>query len=225
MEIRCLFRILLRYWWLLVIPVGIAAVLAVPDLLNRTATSGGYSASLSYTAFQNPEALPRPAGDFQDLWLSSELAVDALTDWVRGSSFRDELVLEAANAGYAIDPAQLAIAADNERAVGQLFLSYPEENTLNAALDAAQIVLQTRTAEFFPQLGGSDADVRFLNVSPAAAAPPSLPNRFSPLLRVGIGLLAGLGLIFLAHYLDARIRRRSEVEAAGLAVLATIPGQ
>jgi capsular polysaccharide biosynthesis protein len=50
-----------------------------------------------------------------------------------------------------------------------------------------------------------------------------LTNRFAPLIRVGLGLLAGLGLAFLAHYLDPTLRRRDEVETLGLSVLASLP--
>lgn len=197
----------------------IAAIFAAPDFLNRTAVSGGYSAQISYTAFQNMEAIPRETGDYQDLWLSSELVVNAFTDWVRSSSFKAEIINVL---GDSIHSEQLSIQADNARSVGQIFLSYPDSAALNTIIEAAIRVLETTSADYFPQLGGAPAAVRVLNFNAAGASAPSLPNRFAPFLKVGLGLLAGLGLAALAYYLDPFVRRRSELEELGLPVLATL---
>jgi len=42
-------------------------------------------------------------------------------------------------------------------------------------------------------------------------------------LRLGLGLLAGIGLAFLAEYLDPTLRQREQVEALGLPIIASIP--
>ncbi|MBW4438718.1 MAG: hypothetical protein KME04_16375 [Pleurocapsa minor GSE-CHR-MK-17-07R] len=223
MELFEIARALLRRWWLIAIPLAAGLVVAAPDVLNRTATAGGYSANINYTAFQDPEAIPRADGDYQDLWLSSELLVNALTDWVRGSVFRDEVTQALAEQGVTIEPGALGIAADNERSVGQIFLSYPDADGLGAIMDAATAVLGAMNADYFPQLGDVDASVRVLHRTGPDAAPPSLPNRFAPLIKVAIGLGAGIALAALAHYLDPMVRRREDVEAAGLTVLASVP--
>lgn len=219
MELRSILNIFLSRWWLVLIPTIIAAIFAAPDFLNRTAVSGGYSAQISYTAFQDMDAIPRETGDYQDLWLSSELVVNAFTDWVRSSSFKAEIV-ETTN--ETVDVNALGIQADNERSVGQLFLSYPDAAALNIALEAAINVLETTNADYFPQLGGVPASVRVLNFSEPAASAPSLPNRFAPFLKIGLGFMAGLGLATLAYYLDPFVRRRSEIEQLGLPVLASL---
>lgn len=223
MELLEIMRALLRRWWLIAIPLAAGLVIAAPDVLNRTATTGGYSANINYTAFQDPEAIPRTDGDYQDLWLSSELLVNALTDWVRGSVFRDDVTRVLTAQGITIEPGALGIAADNERSVGQIFLSYPDTDGLRAIMDAATEVLSAMNADYFPQLGAVDASVRVLHRTGPDAAPPSLPNRFAPLIKVAIGLGAGIALAALAHYLDPMVRRREEVEAAGLTVLASVP--
>ena len=219
MELRTILSIFLGRWWLVLIPAIIAAVFAAPDIFNRTAVSGGYAAQISYTAFQDMDAIPRETGDYQDLWLSSELVVNAFTDWVRSSSFKTEI---AEAAGDAVDINALGIQADNERSVGQIFLSHPDAAALNTAVEAAIITLETASADYFPQLGGVPASVRVLNHSEASASAPSLPNRFAPFLKIGLGLLAGLGLAALAYYLDPFVRRRSEIEQMGLPVLSTL---
>ena len=67
MELRTILNIFWARWWLVLIPTVIAAVFAAPDFLNRTAVSSGYSAQISYTAFQDIDAIPRETGDYQEL--------------------------------------------------------------------------------------------------------------------------------------------------------------
>ncbi len=219
MELRSILNIFVSRWWLILIPTVIAAIFAAPDFLNRTAVSGGYAAQISYTAFQDMEAIPRETGDYQDLWLSSELVVNAFTDWVRSTSFKAEV---SAITDNMIDVSMLGIQADNERSIGQIFLSYPDAEVLNTAVEAAVQVLETTNADYFPQLGGMPASIRILNINEAAASAPSLPNRFAPFIKIGLGFLAGLGLAALAYYLDPFVRRRSEIEQLGLPVLVTL---
>lgn len=227
MELVQILRILRRWWWLVLIPVAITVVLALPGLLNRGATSGtasgavsgGFSQTISYTAMQQLDAIPRADGDYQDIWLSSELTVNAFTDWVRSGSFKAEIAELVPD----LNPDALGIAADNAHSVGQIYLSYPTSDGLDAIGSAAVQVLETRSQPYFPQLGGKPADVSVLSKSGIVAAPPPLTDRFGALIKIGLGLIAGLGLAFLAHYLDPVLRRREDVESLGLPVVGAIP--
>ncbi len=224
MELMLILRVLMRRWWLVLIPVAIVAVVVIPDFLNNRGTAGGgFSTTIRYSAAQVLEAIPGRDGDFQDVWLASELAVNALTDWVRTTTFVDEIVKQAATQNVEVNPAALAIAADNKRSVGQLTISYPDSAGLQTIINAALDVLKTRAQDYFPQLGGQPAQVTVLDVPVINAAPPPLTNRFAPLIRLAVGLFAGVGLAFLAEYLDPTVRRREQVEALGLPVIATLP--
>jgi capsular polysaccharide biosynthesis protein len=223
MELMLIIRVLLRRWWLVLLPVVVAAVFVVPDFLrNRSAVSGGFTTVVRYTASQvldNPDR----KGDYQDIWLASELAVNALTDWVKTNSFAAEVAQKAADQGLKIDPDALAITSDNERSVGQVFITWNDEAQLKVIAQAAIGVLETRTQAYFPQLGDQPAQVRMLDAPQIAPAPPPIVDRFAPFIRIGLALLAGMGLAFLAEYLDPTLRRREEVEALGLTIVATIP--
>jgi protein tyrosine kinase modulator len=224
MELTRILRILLRYWYLVLIPVLITGALAAPALLRRGESAGGFATTIRYSAAQDMTAVPRQTGDNQDVWLGSELTVNALTDWVRSGSFRQEVLTRATALGLPVtDLSALGIAADNERSLGQLILSWPDATQLATIAQAAVDVLQTRTALYFPQLGGAPASVSILEAPAISPAPPPLTDRYGPLLRVGLGLLAGIGLAFLAHYFDPMLRRREDVEALGLPVVGTIP--
>lgn len=218
-------RVLLRRWWLVLIPVVVAAVFVVPDYLkNRSAASGGFTTTIHYTAAQVLD-VPGRDGDYQDIWLASELTVNALTDWVRTSTFTSEVAQKAAEHGLTFDPGALGVAADNERSVGQLTLGWSDQEQLKIIAQSAIEVLQSRTQVYFPQLGDQNAQVRVLDTPNIAPAPPPIVDRFAPVIRMGLALLAGIGLAFLVEYLDPTLRRRDELEALGLPVVATIPKQ
>ena len=72
-------------------------------------------------------------------------------------------------------------------------------------------------------MGSQPAAVTILGEPVVVSAPPPLTDRFGPVIRVGLGLLAGIGLAFLAHYLDPAVRRREDVEALGVPVIGTLP--
>jgi capsular polysaccharide biosynthesis protein len=224
MELMLILGVLRRRWWLVVVPVVIVAVIVGLDLLrNRQAITGSYSVSLRYSAAQVLEAIPNRDGDYQDVWLASELTVNALTDWVRTSTFVDEIKRQTASKGVEINPAALNIAADNKRSVGKLDMLYPDEAGLKAIVEAAVEVLKNRSAAYFPQLGGQSARITILDVPAIAAAPPPITNRLGPVIRLVLGLIAGLGLAFLAEYLDPTVRRREQVEALGLPLIGSVP--
>jgi capsular polysaccharide biosynthesis protein len=226
MDLMLFIRVLLRRWWLVLIPIAITGALALQAYLTPTpASAGGYNTTFRYSAAQNLEAIPRSEGDYQDIWLSSELVVNALTDWITSSSFADEAAALLNQRGTQITAAALVgrFAADNERSVGVVSISWANADELAQIADAAIEVLSNRNAVYFAQLGGTPATVTLLDAPSVNAAPPPLVDRFGPLLRVGIGALAGVGLAILAHVLDPLLRRRDEVEALGLSVISSIP--
>jgi capsular polysaccharide biosynthesis protein len=224
MELMLVLRVLLRRWWLALIPVIIVAAITIPDFLrDRGAAAGGFTTTIRYSAAQVLEAIPGRDGDFQDVWLASELAVNAMTDWVRTSSFVSEIVRESAAKNVEVNPAALSIAADNKRSIGQLTVSYPDDTALQTIINVAIDVLKTRAQNYFPQLGGQPAQVTVLDVPVISAAPPPITNRLAPVFKIIVGLVAGVGLAFLAEYLDPTLRRREQVEALGLPVIATLP--
>lgn len=221
MELRGFADTLRRWWWLAAIPVLAAGVAAIPALPAATADGAGYSAVLHFTAaWQSGDAPPAESG-LEDVWLASELAVHALGAWLRTESFRREI--SAAPAVEAADLTALAIASDNHRSIGQLFLNHPDAQALTRIAAAAAEVLQTRSREYFPQFGEGRAAVSLLDAPSIAPAPAPLGQRLAPFLRVALGLAAGLLLVMLAHALDPALRTRGQVEELGLPLLAALP--
>jgi capsular polysaccharide biosynthesis protein len=225
MELRSLWKVVRRRWWLIALPA--LAALAYTAYGVVTAPGGSsFGTSVSFTAAAPPEGdeASYEDGDYYP-WLSSEYVVNALTDWVRTSTFAEEVSAELANQGIDIPPGALrpTIAADNERSVMVLYLNWGDPEQLTAIAEAATVVLQTRSVAYFPQFGEGNVEVVPLDSPAIGPVPPSLSSRLEPLVRVGLGLAAGVALAFLIEYLDPTLHERAEVESLGLPVLAEIP--
>ncbi len=224
MELAQFFRVLLRRWWLVLIPVIVTTALVLPSLLREgLPANSGYSTMFRYSAAQPPRTPISYEDQSYFPWLSAELTVDALTAWVQSSSYAEEIARQAATQGIHMDPTQFRVAADNIQAVGQVFLYWPDEAQLRMIAEAATNVLQTRTQDYFPQLDGEPLQVTILDTPQIAAMPVPILNRLAPFVRIGLGLLVGIGLAFLVEYLDPTVHGRGEVEALGLKVIAAIP--
>lgn len=214
-------RMLGRRWWLILLPTLIVAIFAVPDFIRNEQTgSVGFTTSFRYSAAQAQSNLPNRDGDYQDVWLASEFVVNAFTDWVRSSTFRDEMqaILSAD-----VDLSLLGIASDNSRSIGVVTMTYPDGETLARIANAAIQVLGTRNQAYFPHLGDAPAEVTIIDAPVIVPASPPLTNRFAPVIKIGVALFVGLCLALLAEYLDQTVHNDDEVEAQGLRVLASVP--
>jgi capsular polysaccharide biosynthesis protein len=201
----------------------VAAIITLPALLTaEQPTSGGYSTVIRYTASQVLSAIPRQTGDYQDIWLASELTVNAFTEWIRSTRFADEVNAVLARDGWNLDTIGHFTSA-NERSIGQIFIGWDNPDELQDIVYAAIEVLQTRSSDYFPQLGDTPAQVKVLDTPYISPAPPPITNRLRPLLQLGVALLAGIGLAFLVEYLDPTLYRREQLEALDLPVIASVP--
>jgi capsular polysaccharide biosynthesis protein len=221
-ELLLIKRMLLRRWWLILLPAIVVAALTLPALLTASG-SAGFSAEIRYSAMQRFDAVPRQEGDYQDIWRSAELTIDAFTDWVRSGSFREETAQRAAELSAPVSADSIGIAADNAASLGQIIISHSDAAALEIIQQAAIDVLQTRSAAYFPQLGGMPAEVAVLQRGGITPVPAPIGDRLAPLVRIGLGLLAGIALAVGAEYLDRTIRYRDELERLGLTVIASIP--
>lgn len=221
MELILVMRVLSRRWWLVLVPVIVAGFFAVPEFLaNEETGSSEFQTRFSYSAAQESSNFDVRDGDYQDVWLASEFVVNAFTDWLQTSSFRDELAIETGDTNLLNG---LNIVADNKRSIGVVDMSHPDEQSLKDLREAAITILQTRNQLYFPHLGDSPAEVTIIDLPPVSPAPAPLTNRFEPILQLGVAFFAGLVLAGLVEYFDRTLRYRDEVEAQGLRILATIP--
>jgi capsular polysaccharide biosynthesis protein len=227
-ELRQLLDVVRRRWWLILLPAVVALILTVPLLGTMLRPPVNYSVGVRFTASQTPTTQNAPT--FEDLsyipWLASEYAVNNLATWMRTDSFAREIAAVLAQQGTQIDADAIraAVTSDSARSIMTFYVtSWQDEAETKMIAEAAINVLQTKNAAYFAQFGAEPARVVALDAPIVVPVPIPLAVRFGPLLRIAVGLAVGVALAFLAEYLDATIRSRTEVEALGLTVIAEIP--
>lgn len=225
MDAMAVVRMLLRRWYLMLLPVVAAGVIVAPEILARPTGTGGYNVSIRYTAAQVLEAIPERDGDYQDVWLASELTVDAFTEWVRHSRFIEAVRAHLALQRHAFDTAGLGFGSDNDKTVGRIDISWHDPAQLEAIVAAAVAVLTEQNGTIFPQLGGVNAKVELLDQPQIVGAPPPIASRLGPVLKLLVALLGGIALALLAEAADPYVRRRAQLEDAAIRVLSAVPRQ
>jgi capsular polysaccharide biosynthesis protein len=227
MELRAILAVVIRRWWLIALPALAALAYAVYGYL-KTPQTGGFATSIRFTAAQPPDAQGASIENsayYQ--WLTSEYVVNGLTDWVTTNSFAEAVSQELAVNGVSISAGQLqgVMVPDNARSVMVVSISWGDEKQLQAIAAAVGAVLVNRSREAFPQLEATGVEVKPLDTPVISAVPPPLTARLNPLIRFGLGLVAGVALAFLVEYLDPTVRTRADVQALGIAILAEVPSR
>jgi capsular polysaccharide biosynthesis protein len=223
MELRQLWKVARRWWWLIVLP---ALVVAAYSAVTYRAPAPSYGLTLRFTAGQ-PEAAPQPGyyGPYYQ-WLASEYIVGALKDWVRTGDFAERVSAVLQARGLALPPAAVAgaiTASDNQRSLLLVFLGGGDPAQLTAIAEAATMVLREQNGAVFPQLNGEAATVTPLDTPNVGAQPPGVRSLLDLPLRLALALAFGAALALAAHYLDPYVREKSELEKLGWKVVAEIP--
>ena len=225
MEIRQLVKILLRWWWLALIPVIIVGGYTV---LTYRRPGTPYQAVMRFAAGSEPATTLSPDYDRYYAWLSSEYIANALADIAVTGTFAENVATRLAEQGLAVDPRAIqgAIASDNVQSVFVIYVTWADAAQLPHIADAVSAELTQNGAAYFPQLRFSGSVARRVDPPQTTALPPSLRAQLlGPGLRIALALAAGIGLVALAHYFDPMVRERAEVEDLGIKVLNSIPKQ
>lgn len=238
MERLEILRPLWRWWWLILIPTVITFVASLPALPGVISPPETYGASLRFSAAAPPSVANEIAasednlarsGTYEDTsyvpWLASEYLVVNIPQWVTSSSFAtavsEQLAAQAVD--ISADDLRPAFNADGSRSVFIVYYGWDDEAELEQIMAASVVVLQTQNHDVFPQLGGEPATIIQLDDIDVVRTAPPLTARLRPFLQIFIGLGAGVGLAYLAAYLDNEVRDRDDLEALGLVVVGEIP--
>lgn len=238
MELMDILRPVWRYWWLIAIPTAITLLASVPALPAAIAPPETYGGTIRFSAAAPPSAANELAaaddnlarsGTYEDTsyvpWLASEYLVVNLPQWVTSSSFATAVSEALATQGLDIsaDDLRPAFGADGARSVFVVYYGWDDESELAQIMAASITVLQTRAADVFPQLATEPAVITPLDDIDVAQTTPPLTARLRPFIQIIIGLIAGVGLAYLAAYLDDGIHSRREIEQLGISLLGEIP--
>jgi len=219
MELRLIIKILLRRWWLVIVPPVLVAFITV---FTYQTPATAYATTLRFAVGYPPEANLASLYDRKyPAWLASEYIAGGLSDWAKTGDFAQAV---ANDAGAGLTAAEVAgsITSDHLRSIVVLYLNGGDAAKLTAIGTSAIKVLQTRNSQVFPQ-NGDGATVTALDSVLIGAAPPSLRNRLDIPIRIALGLAFGVALAFIVHYFDPRLRERGELEALGFNIVGEIP--
>lgn len=223
MELRLYFKILLRWWWLVLIPIVVIGAISLITY-RRPATT--YNTKIRFSASAPPSIGSAPGFDpTYYSWITSEYIVGALSDWSKTGAFAQAISDELAKQGKVIpaNAIQGSLASDYVRSTLTLYVNGGDADDVRAIANAATTVLQKRNADVFPQLGGNNAIVNALDTANVGSSSPGLRDSLDLPIRLILGVAVGVACAFLAHYFDPFIRERKDIEALGIKVTAEIP--
>ncbi len=226
MELRTYWKIIVRRWWL---PVGLAALVALLTLAAQrpwVPKPVTYSATMRFNVGIRPERIPGVyTYDRYYTMLTSEYLVDDLGEIVRSQAFAAEVSRRLADQGITV-PAGAIGASTQPGKLHRILtvnVSWGDAAQLRAIAEAIAATLTESSAEFFGQFSAEEADIRLIDPPTYAQVGRPAREQLDLPLRVLLALAAGIGLAFLAHYLDTTVHEREELEDMGLTVLGEIP--
>lgn len=226
MELRQYWTIIRRWWWIPVLTVLLTALLTLITQRPWQARPAAYTTALSFSVGVQPQ---NPANGEEAYYtaLASEYLIDDLSEVVRGSEFAAAVSQRLAGQGIDVPTGALqgSTQAGKLHRILNVNITWGNPDELAAIGDAVVATLQESAPQFMPRLFAQNGAAYLVNRGGVAEIGPSLRDRLELPMRLLIALAAGIGLAFLAEYLDNRVRGREDVEALGLTVVGEIPRQ
>ena len=216
-----------RHWLLIAIPFGVVLLFAVANFAVPpklfTQTSRMFVTPLPLDSVYEEEA----ARQFH--WVSSEFLAIKLMQWVNGSIFAGIVHEQLLASGISEDELTVEdvveyIEAEPSRSMVWIQVSHPDEAMMIQILDVVEHVFLTEYVPFIPELYGKEADLAVMDRTLVTTTRASL---LRPLANAGIrlfvGLLGGVLLMWAAEYVEPMVYSGWEVRRLGLKNLGEIP--
>lgn len=219
MELKQIWKIILRRWWLIVIP---AAVVLVWGVVTYQAPTVSYNVGVRYSVGQAPAETAVTVDEEQYYnWLGSEYVANGLADWVNGNGFRTLVSQRLATQGIDVPAGAMGIVADNARSTLLVSVTYADGEVLDEVITAVTATLIEQN-NALPQIS-DPVQIYPLDepiINPISAG---IRSQLDVPIRILAALIAGFALAFAVEYLDPAIRERDELDTLGLEILGEIP--
>ena len=219
MELGTYWKILLRRWWLVAVPVLVVAAYAAAAYAPPSPL---YQVVMRFAAGTKPTGLSEDYDRYYP-WLTSEYVANGLADVAETGLFAQAIAtrLDEPNLAASIRP---AIVTDNAQSILVVYLTWPDAEQIVAVAEAITAELTENGAAYFPQLADVEPAVRLLDAPAPVLLTPGLRTQLmGPAVKIGLAFVVGVSLALLWHYLDPTVRESAELEMLGLGVLAEIP--
>ncbi len=227
MELREYWSILRRRWWIPVVLTLLVGILSLVQLRPWQAKPPVYSASLRMLVGVLPAAdSDESAYDPRYYaWLTSEYLVDDFTEVVRSQLFAENVSERLADQEIQVPPGAIqgSAATGKQHRIISLSFTWGDELQLREITQAAAAELVENTQFYFQQLGTDEAGITLIDGPSVGLVGASVREQVELPLRLLLGFLVGVGIVFLLAYFDTSVRRADDLEALGLTVLGQIP--
>jgi capsular polysaccharide biosynthesis protein len=230
-ELRQYLAVLWRRWPIIALIVVLSALLAAWSYKSAATT---YTAAVRLLVRQQPSPENPSFFTFDRYynWFSNEFLSDDYTLVVSSRAFAEQVAKQLqqnpATRTMTADQVQGAISGDRKQRILTITVNTNDAASAVAIANAAAAALTAQSASgLAPTLNGVQVQdkVEFGLLDPARQAPAS--NRKALLdagVRLGLGIVAALALVFLIEYFDDRLRDEAEAERLlGTRVLGAIP--
>ena len=227
MELRQYVQILRRRWWM---PISLALLVG---LLSAVQLKPWQPQPVSYTVSMRLLLGVMPATEADGTTYdprytaaqTSEYLVDDFTEVVHSELFARNVSRRLAGQGLQIPAGLLQGSASTGKThrIVSIRFGWPDRGEAVMIAEAALAELSENALTYFRQLGMDGAVATLIDGPTVSEVGPALRQRIELPLRIALGFLVGLGLIFLLDYLDVSIRNQQELEELGFAVLGAIP--
>lgn len=228
MQLLAYLAILRRSWLPVLLLPLLAGGLSLALALGR-APSYQATTTLLITQAPQPRSSASPVPDLDDgaTWATTEYILDDLPFVLASAAFAADVGAAMAAEGYPVDPGAIQSGLRPEVTHRAVLLSATagEPQQAAAMLRAAVAALQQGGLKYWGRAPAGGLQVAVLDPPGAAAPVGGLRALLREVgLRTALALAAGVGLAFLMHYLDDRLRSPRQAEDwVGARVLAVIP--
>lgn len=223
MLLRDYLAVLRRFWPLVLLLPLLAGGASLAVALRRPPAYAAAARLLVTLAPPADAAAPR---DDQATWATTEFILDDLPFVLQSAAFADDVAAAARAEGYPLDPAAArgAIAAEVTHRAVYLSASAPTPEAALALVRGAIAALSDGGLSYWGRSPSGSFEVAVLD-PPAAAPVGGLRDLVLDVgARVALALVAAVGLAFLLHALDDRLRSSRQAEEwTGARVIGVIP--
>lgn len=228
MQLREYLAILRRFWPLILLLPLLAGGLSLALALRRAPV---YQATarliVTQASLESATPAPQPALDDGATWANSEYILDDLPAVLRSNLFAQDVALAMAAEGYPLDVGAISGGLSPEVTHRSVYLSATAANpeTALALARSAVATLQRGGLKYWGRAPEGGLEVAVLDPPLAATPVGGLRDLlFDVAARTALALAAAIGIAFLLHALDDRLRSPQQAEEwIGTRVIGVIP--
>lgn len=220
MEVRDIWRVIRRRWW---VPVLLALLTAVFSIVTYQAPPPQYAATIRFTIGVSADRDVEGVDPILTAYQASEYIRDDFVEILRSQMFANDVNTNLNNPNLRISKGNISGAVEKQRRIMSMTILWHDQAQARAIAEAAARTLETENAKYFKQLGSEGATVTIIDGPDVAPVTPGLRERFELWIRVGLAFALGILLIFLLDYMDDSVRDARDLEKLGLGVIAEIP--